>query len=201
MPQKLLVATHNKGKIAELADMMQDLQLEWVGLDDVGITHDVEETGHTFAENAWLKAIAYAQQSGLLTLADDSGLEVEALNGEPGVYTARYGGTHLSHEQRYLLLLENMQQIPPGRRTARFRCVIAIANPAGEKLAEAQGICEGEIALAPAGNYGFGYDPVFLPEGKNGYTMAQLPPAEKHPISHRGRAVAQVAQKLRQLLG
>ena len=197
---KLLVATHNQGKVAEFAHMLADLQLEWLGLDEAGITADVAETGHTFSANAWLKAEAYAQQTGLLTLADDSGLEVDALGGEPGVYTARYGGAELSHQQRYERLLANMAAVPPEQRTARFRCVIAVAAEDGRHLLEAEGICEGHIALAPAGNYGFGYDPVFVPLGEDGRTMAQLPPERKHQISHRGRALAQLVPQLRSLV-
>lgn len=197
---KLLIATHNKGKVAEFAHMLADLQVEWLGLADVGITAEVDETGDTFAANAWLKAEAYAQQTGLITLADDSGLVVDALNGAPGVYTARYGGAQLSHQQRYEFLLANLAAVPPAQRTARFRCVIAVAGPDGRHLLEADGVCEGHIALAPTGEFGFGYDPVFMPVGQDGRTMAQLPPAAKHPISHRGRALAQLVAPLRELL-
>ncbi len=197
---KLVVATHNKGKIAEFAQMLADLQLEWLSLDEAGVTADVEETGLTFSANAWLKAEAYAQQTGLMTLADDSGLEVDALNGEPGVYTARYGGAELSHQQRYELLLANMAAVPAPQRSARFRCVIAVAAEDGRHLLQAEGICEGHIAFAPAGEFGFGYDPVFVPLGEDGRTMAQIPPERKHQISHRGRALAQLVPQLRELL-
>ena len=196
---KLLVATHNKGKLQNFADMLADLNIEWLSLDDVGVTQDVEETGTTFRANGLLKARAYAAETGLLTLADDSGLEVDALDGAPGVYTARYGGEGLTAVQRYQKLLDAIQQVPTPKRTARFRCVIVLANPAGEILGESEGVCEGQIALKPAGEGGFGYDPVFYVPHL-GKTMAQLLPAEKHKISHRGRAVQAIVPLLRQLL-
>ncbi len=197
---KLLVATHNAGKVQEFAEMLADDEIVWLGLDDVGVTEDVAETGETFAENARLKARAYARMTGLLTLADDSGLEVAALNGRPGVYTARYGGEGLTHTQRYMKLLAEMTAVPWDARQAQFRCVIAVAAPDGRLLAEAEGICEGMIALEPAGDGGFGYDPIFyLPE--YGRTMAQLPASEKHAISHRGQAFRKLLPVLRQIVG
>jgi XTP/dITP diphosphohydrolase len=198
--QQLLVATRNSGKVAEFAHMLTDLRVEWVSLDDVGINIEVVEDGHTFRDNAWLKAIGYARRARLITLADDSGLEVDALNGDPGLHTARYGGPELSHRQRYEYLLRQLQDVPAAKRTARFRCIIAVANGAGEMLAEAEGICEGHIALEPRGSHGFGYDPIFLPAGQQGRTMAELEPAAKHRLSHRGQALAQLAPQLRQLL-
>lgn len=199
MAKVVLVATHNQGKIAEYRDLMQDLTLEWRGLSDVGVTLEVEETGQTFEENAVLKAEAYAAETGLLTLADDSGLEVDALNGEPGVWTARYGGGGLSSKERYELLLHNLVDVPWEQRTARFRCVIAIYDKNG-LVGTAAGSCEGMIAFEAAGEEGFGYDPVFyLPDRHK--TMAQLPPEEKHKISHRGRAVAAAVPLLRQVIG
>jgi XTP/dITP diphosphohydrolase len=197
MNQTLLVATHNRGKVAEFAQMLADLEVNWVGLDDVGISQDVAETGQTFQENAELKARVYAAQTGLLTLADDSGLEVDALKGQPGVYTARYGGEGLSHEERYRLLLHNLAGVPEAKRSARFCCVIALARPDGMVVGTAVGLCEGRIAFAPAGTGGFGYDPVFFLPGQ-GVTMAQLPSAVKHQISHRGRALQAILPLLRE---
>ena len=198
MTQAVLVATHNPGKIAEFRDMMQDLALDWLGLAEAGVTFEVEETGKTLEENALLKGEAYSAASGLLTLADDSGLEVDALNGEPGVFTGRYGGAGLTHQERYELLLKNMVGVPWEARTARFRCVISLFGVAG-LIGTAVGTCEGYIATEPAGTGGFGYDPVFyLPDW--GKTMAQLPPGVKHTISHRGQAVAAIAPLLRQTL-
>ena len=196
---KLLVATHNKGKVTEFAEMLQDMEIEWLSLDDLGVTEDVEETGHTFRENSILKAQAYAAVSGLLTLADDSGLEVDALNGAPGVYTARYGGEGLTAVQRYEKLLDDIKDVPEPQRTARFRCVIVLAAPDGTLLGESDGVCEGRIAQAPVGDNGFGYDPVFfLPAFDQ--TMAQLSAAQKHQISHRGRALQAIAPRLRAVL-
>ena len=196
---KLLVATHNKGKVIEFAEMLQDMEIEWLSLDDLGVTEDVEETGHTFRENSVLKAQAYAAVSGLLTLADDSGLEVDALNGAPGVYTARYGGEGLTDVQRYEKLLDDIKDVPEPQRTARFRCVIVLAAPDGTLLGESDGVCEGRIAQAPVGDNGFGYDPVFyLPAF--GQTMAQLTASQKHQISHRGRALQAIAPRLRAVL-
>ena len=199
MDTKLLVATHNQGKVKEFSEMLADLDVAWLGLRDVGVVDDVEETGQTFRENAILKARFYAQVTGLLTLADDSGLEVDALGGRPGVYTARYGGKGLSHEARYRLLLRNMQTIAATERTARFRAVIVLVQPDGTIVGEAEGVCEGAIATEPAGEGGFGYDPVFyLPEWQ--MTMAQVGSAVKHQISHRGRALQKIEPLLRTLL-
>jgi XTP/dITP diphosphohydrolase len=194
-----LIATHNKGKVAEYADILDGQQFDWLTLDDARIAGEVEETGATFRENAILKAQAYARQSGLLTLADDSGLEVDALGGRPGVLTARYGGPGLSYAERYGRLLAELIGIPWDRRTARFHCVVALASPDSALLGTADGVCEGYVALEPAGDGGFGYDPVFfLPE--LGLTMAQLPPETKHAISHRGRAVRAIAPLLQSLI-
>lgn len=199
MTTKLLVATHNQGKVAEFAEMLADLAIEWLSLDEIGVEKDVDETGSTFRENAVLKAQTYARMTGLLTLADDSGLQVDALNGEPGIYTARYGGAGLNHEGRYQLLLQNMEGVPWDQRTARFRCVIALAASDGKLLGAEDGICEGMIALEPAGDGGFGYDPVFfLPEREK--TMAQVGSAVKHTISHRGQAMQAIEPLLRRLL-
>jgi XTP/dITP diphosphohydrolase len=198
MRQRLLVATQNSGKVSEFADMFADLQLEWIGLADLGMDLDVAETGATFRENAIIKATEYAAESGLLTLADDSGLEVDALDSRPGVHTARYGGAGLTPIQRYELLLEEMKDVPMARRSARFRCVIALSSRQGI-IGTSAGVCEGKIAEGPAGNGGFGYDPVFfLPD--RGQTMAELPAAEKHLISHRGKAIAEIAPLLRRVL-
>lgn len=199
MRQRLLVATHNRGKVQEYAEMLADLEIEWLSLDDAGVKLDVAETGQTFRENAILKAQTYAKETGLLTLADDSGLEVDALGGEPGVFTARYGGAGLTSEQRYQLLLRNMADIPLLERTARFRCVIALAGPDGALLGVSDGVCEGMIGETAVGEAGFGYDPVFyLPE--RGKTMAQLDSAAKHQISHRGRALRAIEPVLREAL-
>ncbi len=196
---KILVATKNRGKIGEFAEMMRDFGIEWLGLEDVGVTKDVEETGQTFYENAVLKGTTYAQESGCYVLADDSGLVVDALDGAPGVYTARYGGPHLTAVERYTLLLKNMQGIPAPQRTARFCCVIVLAGPNGRLLASTEGVCEGRIAEVAVGKSGFGYDPVFYIPAL-GQTMAQLSAAEKHQISHRGQALRKIVPYIRGVL-
>jgi len=183
---KLLIATHNPGKVKEYQALLAGLPLELTYPAQEGLDIEVTETGESFAENARLKAAAYARASGLLTLADDSGLEVDALGGEPGIHSARYAGNGASDEERYRLLLEKLPGVPWEERTARFRCVIAVATPAGQ-VYTAEGTCEGIIAFAPQGEHGFGYDPVFyFPE--HGMTMAELPPETKNRISHRAKA-------------
>jgi XTP/dITP diphosphohydrolase len=199
MSKRILVATHNPGKITEYADLLSDLHVEWLSLDEVGITADVEETGTTFEENARLKAVFYARESSLLTLADDSGLEVDALGGEPGIYSARYGGPGLDDAGRYRLLLEKLRASGSADRSARFRCVIALCTPEGE-IFTTEGVVEGVIAERPGGKNGFGYDPVFyIPT--LGMTSAGLDPATKNRISHRGRAVEAIRPTLEKVLG
>jgi XTP/dITP diphosphohydrolase len=191
---KLLIATQNRGKVREYQELLAGLPLELTYPVQEGLHIEVAETGESFSENAKLKAAAYAQASGLLTLADDSGLEVDALGGEPGIRSARYAGSGATDEDRYRLLLEKLQGVPCRERTARFRCVTVVATPQGQ-IHIAEGTCEGVIALEPRGRYGFGYDPVFyLPE--HGMTMSQLPPETKNRISHRARA----AHKVRKML-
>ena len=227
MPQpKLLIATGNPGKMREYRELLRGIDFELVSLADVGITGEVEETGVTFQENAALKTGGYAALSGMLTLADDSGLEVDALGGEPGVYSARYGelpaappyeggvggvvpngtgpGGKMTDEDRVQLLLRNLEGVPWERRTARFRCVIAVGGAgqagsgqipptplyegsASDGLAFMVGSVAGMIQYEPVGDEGFGYDPVFyLPSF--GQTMAQIPLADKNRISHRADA-------------
>jgi len=184
---KLLVATHNPGKVQEYRELLSELPADLVFPAELGLDIRVVESGDSFEENAVLKARAFSQASGFLTLADDSGLEVDALGGAPGVRTARYAGHGASDADRYQLLLHNLEGVPWEARTARFRCVVALATPDGQ-LHTAEGRCEGVIALAPSGEHGFGYDPVFyMPE--YGCTMAELDSAIKNRVSHRARAV------------
>jgi XTP/dITP diphosphohydrolase len=191
---RLLLATTNKGKAAEYRDLLKGLDAELVTLDRAGISREAEENCNTFEENARSKAEFYAALSGLLTLADDSGLEVDALGGEPGVRSSRYAGDNATDAERVNFLLNKLGHIPQDSRRARFRCVIAIAQP-GKPTRTTEGICHGFIALEPKGDNGFGYDPVFyLPE--YGKTIAELPPEIKNRISHRGQA----AEKARSLL-
>ncbi len=184
---KLLIATHNPGKVREYREIFHDLPVKIVSLDEEGITMEPEETGKTFKDNAVLKARAFAGAGGLLTLADDSGLEIDALGGEPGVYSARYGGTGKDeHVRRYEIVLSKLKEVPWEKRTARFRCVVAIATPSG-MIKTADGIVEGMISRDPKGSNGFGYDPIFfIPELNQ--TMAEISPEMKHKISHRGNA-------------
>jgi XTP/dITP diphosphohydrolase len=194
---RLLIATWNQGKLREYAQLLDLPWLELMDLSGTGITHRVPETGKTYSENAILKATAYACASGLLTLADDSGLEVDALAGEPGVRSARYDDGSGSDEDRCRLLLSRLEGIPESLRSARFRCAIAIATPDSDTYT-AEGSCEGCIALEAQGCRGFGYDPVFLiPDYQ--CTMAQLPSETKNLISHRARAATRAKEILRRL--
>ena len=183
---KLLVATRNPGKVREYGRLLEGIPIEITSLDQEHVTEEVEETGDTFEENARLKAATYASLAGLLTLADDSGLEVDALGGAPGVKSARYGGPQATDEDRVRLLLGNLNGTAWQDRTCRFRCVIAIAWPSGQ-IETVEGSVEGIVQYEPQGTNGFGYDPIFhLPS--LGRTMAELPLEEKNGLSHRGQA-------------
>ncbi len=196
--KRLLIATHNKGKVREYKKLLSDLPLEITYLDELGVEEEIEETGSTFEENARIKALGYARLTGMLTWADDSGLEVDALGGRPGVHSARYAGQGASDEDRYRKLLAEMEDVPDEDRTARFRSVVAIATPEG-KVWTTSGKCEGVIAREPKGHFGFGYDPIFhLPE--LGKRMAELTPEQKNQISHRGEASRKAKKLLKELL-
>jgi XTP/dITP diphosphohydrolase len=185
---RLLLATTNKGKAAEYRDLLKGLDFEIVTLDQAGISKEADESYNTFEENARHKAAFYAESGGLLTLADDSGLEVDALGGEPGVRSSRYAGDNATDADRVDFLLNKLKGVPQPKRTARFRCVIAVAHPGGA-VDTVEGTCEGYITTEPRGSNGFGYDPIFfLPE--YGKTIAELAPEVKNRISHRGRAAA-----------
>ncbi len=193
---RLLIATNNPGKVREYDDLLSGLGLELCGLGDIGIEGQIAEAGHTFVENARLKAQAYGQASHLLTLADDSGLEVTILGGAPGVHSARYAGQGASDADRIRKLLAALDGVPWDNRAARFRCVIALAWPDG-RHETFEGQCTGVIALEPKGTNGFGFDPIFyLPEFN--CTMAELPMQVKNRISHRARAAALVRERLKQ---
>ena len=196
---RLLLATGNRHKQDELKGLLKGIPYELVTPSELGIDDRVEESGCTLEENAALKATAYSIRSGLLSLADDSGLEVAALNGEPGVFSSRYAGENASDVDRINFLLSKLKKIPEEERQAKFRCVIAITTPQG-KVELCPGECKGVIALNPSGEEGFGYDPVFyLPQ--LGKTMAELSPAEKNSISHRGRAAAKARSVLINMTG
>ncbi len=191
--QTLLLATSNLHKLEEFRAIFSDMPLRLLSLSDIQLAIDVEETGITFAENAKLKARTYAQMSNMLTLADDSGLEIDALEGAPGVQSARYLGSETSYEERFRVILEQLKGLPLDKRSARFRCVIALVEPSGY-IRMVEGVVEGVIADSPRGSNGFGYDPIFfIPE--LGKTFAELEPEYKNRISHRARA-AQSARKL-----
>ena len=175
-----------------MGEILKDFGIEVVSPKDLGITVDVEETGSTFAENAMLKAKAICKAADLPAIADDSGLCVDALNGAPGVYSARYGGEGLDDRGRYMLLLSSLRGAPT--RAAHFACAVACAFPNGDTLT-AEGRCDGSIAYAPLGEGGFGYDPVFLLPG-TGKTFGQLTQEEKSAVSHRGRALREFSEKL-----
>ena len=197
MTMKLVLASKNKKKLVELDTILSQLGVEVCSEADAGVDVEVEETGTTFEENSLLKARAVMEASGLPAVADDSGLCVDALNGAPGVYSARYGGEGLDDTGRYRLLLENMRGQMP--RTAKFVSVITCCFPNGDVIS-ARGECPGTIAFAPMGEGGFGYDPVFfVPSLKK--TFAQLTAEEKNAISHRGKALEAFQTKLEAYLG
>ena len=197
LTEQLLLATNNQAKVREYQSLLQDLPYRLVTLAEQGITTAVSEDGETLEENASIKAKAFAAESQLLALADDSGLEVDALGGEPGPLSARYAGEGASDIERIDYLLARLKDVPGEERTARFRCVIAIATPDG-KVELCSGECRGLITLEPRGNHGFGYDPVFyLPE--LGKTMAELPLPLKNQVSHRGQAARNACQVLERL--
>ena len=199
MLPKLLLATNNKGKVREYRHLLHDLPYELVTLAEQNITTVVAETGQSLEDNAQLKATALAKESRLITLADDSGLEVDALGGEPGLLSARYAGEDASDKERVRYLLGRLEGVPWEKRKARFRCVIALAKPDGQ-VELCQGERRGYITFAPKGEQGFGYDPVFyLPELDK--TMAELSLEIKNQVSHRGQAARQVQQKLERLTG
>jgi len=194
---KLLLATNNQAKVREYKSLLSGLSYELVTLAELGINVVVNEVGESLEENARLKATVLAAKSQLLTMADDSGLEVDALGGEPGRLSARYAGENASDRDRINHLLTRLNGVPWEKRAARFRCVIALATPDG-KVELCSGECEGLITLAPRGGHGFGYDPVFyLPELDK--TMAELPLVLKNQVSHRGQAARQVYQVLEKL--
>lgn len=186
---RLLIASTNPGKIREYGQIFGEIDLETLGLRTIGLdTLVVDEPYATFEQNAIHKARTYAQASGLTTMADDSGLEVDALDGRPGVYTARYAGEGASDQDRYTKLLKELRGVPDEQRRARFVCVIAVAQASGDQVGHVRGECTGRIAHAPGeGDHGFGFDPVFIPDGYD-TTFNTLPPGIKNQISHRGRA-------------
>lgn len=193
------MATQNQGKIREMRKILTGIPAEILSLKNFPSVQQAEETGNSFEENAALKAVSIAKQTGLLAIADDSGLEVDALNGQPGIYSSRFAGPDATDEDRNQKLLQLLEDIPEQRRTARYRAVIAIATPEGE-VSYTEGRCEGRILREERGDGGFGYDPLFLiPE--YGKTMAELEMIEKNKISHRGKALKAARATLEKLIG
>lgn len=191
---KFIIATNNAKKLKELERILKPLGINAVSAKEAGIVlDDVEETGTTFAENAFIKANSAFQKTGMPAVADDSGLCVDALNGRPGVYTARYGGENATDEEKYMKLLDEMKDIADNNRTAHFTSAICCILPDGTKI-EVEGICEGKIAFNPYGDGGFGYDPVFMFGDKS---YAQLIAEEKDAVSHRGQALRKLQSELK----
>lgn len=194
----LFLATNNPGKIREYEQLLAPLEVKLWTPRMLGLEITVREEAASYAENARLKALTYVRASGMPTLADDSGLEVDALGGAPGIHSARYAGHDANDADRYHLLLQQLEGLPWEKRTARFRCVLVLATPDGE-VYSTEGVCEGIIGFEPRGSHGFGYDPIFfLPE--YGMTMAQLSPEVKNRVSHRARAVQEMLPILSRVL-
>ena len=192
---KVVLASHNPHKLVEIREILQPLGIDVVLESELGVAVEVEETGTTFAENAYLKAKAVMEATGLPALADDSGIAVKALGGAPGIYSARYGGDPtLDDWGRLQLLLQNTAQVPDGQRQAKFVAAIALVYPDGRQIA-VQGEVHGELLRQPVGEGGFGYDPIFYypPAGKS---FAQLTAEEKNQVSHRARALRSLVEKL-----
>ena len=196
---QILMATKNSGKIKELKELLADLPIKLLSLKDFPDVIEVEETGATFAENAALKAQSYALQTKIYALADDSGLEVAALDGAPGIFSARYAGENVSDETRIEKLLEEMSRTQNENRAARFVCAMSIADRTGEIIFTAEEFCEGTIAFKQRGQNGFGYDPVFIPSGFD-KTFGELSASIKRKISHRARASVKIIRYLRDFI-
>lgn len=184
---KLLIATANAHKVGEIREILAGFPVELCDLRDFPAVDPPDETGLTYAENALLKAHFYSKHTGLAALSDDSGLEVDALDGAPGLYSARFGGHDMPHSQKILRILELLNEQPERPRTARFRCCCALVDPASGQVLTQEATCEGSIAAKPDGQGGFGYDPIFMVDPHR--TMAELSSQEKHAISHRGKSL------------
>ena len=192
----LLIWTRNAGKVLELGEMLAPTGIHVIGLDAFTDSADIDETGSTFEENSRLKAAGYALQTGFPTLADDSGLEVDALGGRPGVLSARYGGDDMAFAEKMQLLLVELEASRSHDRSARFVCSMALASADAEIVATTEGVCNGRLANVPRGSGGFGYDPLFMPDGHD-LTFGELSGAVKAQISHRARAFLHIMPILR----
>lgn len=199
-PRRVILASTNPHKVEEFRAIYADLPVALVTPADLGLRVHVDETGATFEQNAILKALAFAEAAGLPALADDSGLEIDALGGEPGIYSARWAGEATTYPERFRILFRRLAAVPDDQRTARYRCAIALAEPRPRGLYQVvAGTLEGAITREPRGSGGFGYDPIFLVPAL-GRTVAELAPDEKHAISHRGRAARAAREPLLRLL-
>jgi len=198
---RIVIATQNAGKLREFRRMLSNLPAQLNGLDDFEAMDAPVEDGSTFLQNAVIKARYYSIRLGEIVIADDSGLEVDALNGDPGVRSARYGGEGLNDRERTALLLKNLGETPLEARTARFKCVVVVAAPstAADQYLTAEGSVEGRITFAPRGRNGFGYDPIFVPLGDS-RTTAEMDADEKDRLSHRGRAVNALLPSLTRMI-
>ena len=196
--KKLLIATKNAGKVKEIKAILKDFDMDIISLADLPNVPEVIEDGKTFFENAFKKAKEVSDATGMMVLSDDSGLEVDALNGAPGVYSARYSGESGDDKSNNEKLLKELKDVPENKRTARFKCVMVLYHPSG-KWISAEGACEGRIALKPAGEGGFGYDPVFYLD-KYGKTMAEIPAEEKNKISHRAKALNELKNNIKDFI-
>lgn len=194
LPSQILLATRNQGKVREIRELVKGLRVEFLCLEDVPPVPDVAEDGTTFEENALKKAREIAESSGMATLADDSGLCIDALDGRPGVHSARYAGEHATDEEKCARILNEMRNVQEDRRSARFICVLALATPDGEEMLF-RGVCEGRITSELRGTEGFGYDPIFYFE-QAGCTFAEMDRESKNDVSHRGRALREFAAYL-----
>lgn len=199
MKKQIVLATRNRGKVREINSMLSGLDIEALSLDDVPDATDVVEDGATFEENAFKKASQIAHHTGMMSLADDSGLEVDALHGAPGIYSARFAGEGAGDDANNGKLIYEMETVPDDRRTARFRCVMVLYAPSERRWIKGEGVCEGVIARTPKGTNGFGYDPVFLLPC-SGLTMAELTEGEKNLLSHRAMALKDLMQRLPEFL-
>lgn len=191
----IIVATQNKGKVQELKRLLADLEVTVKTMGEAGIDEDIEETGTTFEENAAIKAEAVARLTDAIVIADDSGLEIDYLNKEPGIYSARYLGKDTPYEEKNQIILDRLKGVPKQQRTARFICAMAISE-SGQETVVTRGVMEGYIGEQAEGTHGFGYDPIFFIEGTN-TSAASLSVEEKNKMSHRGKAALQVVQLLR----
>jgi len=200
LSEQLLIATSNAGKLRELRSVLADPHFELLALREFPNIESVEETGSTFAENATLKAVGYARQAKVLTLADDSGLVVDALGGRPGIHSARYVGPDATYPERIASLLGELANTAEPHRSARFVCAMTVATETGEIAFATEKSCEGRLVAAARGTGGFGYDPIFVPDGYH-QTFAELPAEIKNRISHRGRALQDLRKFLASLTG